>query len=445
MALSHRIPKFLDVLRQSQRWPADRLQNYQNDLLARLVRHAHETVPFYADRLAPLFRRKWGPRLHKWDEVPVLTRSQVMENHVALISAAVPRDHGAISSVVTSGSTGEPVSVNVTQLAHTAMLACVALEHELHGHDRDKSIAFIRFNQKNYPDGAKFANWGPETAVLGFTGPAYALNLTTDIADQVEWLGRIRPAYLNSYPSNLAAIAEYLIANPKHKFALHGLSTVGEMLVEDQQELFQRVWGCRAVTNYSATETGCLALQCPEFGVYHICSEVAHVEILDADNRPCPPGVAGRVVATPLYNYATPLIRFEVGDYAIPGPPCKCGRTAPVLREILGRTRNMFHYADGTTNWPAFSVAKIRAVFPVQQFQVIQERPDLAVVRYVAPRDPNPREVEHLVAAFIGELHPDLEIRLERVENIARHSSGKFEQALCKFDPTEVILTQPQG
>ena len=80
MALYHRIPKFLDVLRQSERWPADRLANYQNDLLARLVRHAYKTVPFYADRLAPLFRRDWGPRLHRWDEIPVLTRAEVMDN-----------------------------------------------------------------------------------------------------------------------------------------------------------------------------------------------------------------------------------------------------------------------------------------------------------------------------------------------------------------------------
>lgn len=198
--------------------------------------------------------------------------------------------------------------------------------------------------------------------------------------------------------------------------------------------------GLKATANYSTAEAGFLALQCPEYGVYHIRSEVAHVEILDADNQPCAPGVAGRVVATPLYNYASPLIRFQLGDMAIPGPPCQCGRSLPVLQTILGRTRNMFHYPDGTTNWPTFTETKISAVFPVRQFQIIQKRPDLAIIRYTAPRDPKPDESKRLATAFAAGLHPELKIKLERVDMIDRHKSGKFEHALCLFDPAAYRL-----
>ena len=38
----------------------------------------------------------------------------------------------------------------------------------------------------------------------------------------------------------------------------------------------------------------------------------------------CAPGEIGRVVVTPLYSTAQPLIRYEQGDMATPGD-CSCG------------------------------------------------------------------------------------------------------------------------
>ena len=37
------------------------------------------------------------------------------------------------------------------------------------------------------------------------------------------------------------------------------------------------------------------------------------------------------MVITDLHNFATPLIRYELGDYAEVGTPCPTGRGLPVL------------------------------------------------------------------------------------------------------------------
>jgi phenylacetate-CoA ligase len=62
-------------------------------------------------------------------------------------------------------------------------------------------------------------------------------------------------------------------------------------------------------------------------------SEAIIVEVVDDQGRPCRDGEIGRVVATPLFNLAGPLIRYEIGDYAEAGT-CECGRALPTLKRV---------------------------------------------------------------------------------------------------------------
>ena len=109
---------------------------------------------------------------------------------------------------------------------------------------------------------------------------------------------------------------------------------------------------------YSSQEFGYIALQCPDAHTYHVQSEAVYVEILDGPGGPCRPGEVGRVVISTLHNYATPLLRYEMGDYAETGGDCVCGRTLPVLNRIVGRERNMWIMPNGQRMWPVFPPAR---------------------------------------------------------------------------------------
>ena len=103
-------------------------------------------------------------------------------------------------------------------------------------------------------------------------------------------------------------------------------------------------FSCRVIDSYDLTEAGVIACECPAGG-YHAQSEIAMVEVLNPEGRPAAPGERGRVVVTPLYQYAMPLIRYETGDEAITGEPCACGRAALKLTKIFGRKRRLFDFA----------------------------------------------------------------------------------------------------
>jgi phenylacetate-CoA ligase len=133
------------------------------------------------------------------------------------------------------------------------------------------------------------------------------------------------------------------------------------------------------------------------------------------------------VVVTTLHNFAMPLIRYELGDYAEAGEPCACGRGLPVIRRIMGRHRNLLRLPDGRRHWPSFPTDKWAHVAPVKQLQIVQKSLDEIVLRVVAPRDLSGEESARLIAALQGCLGLAFHMTIERVDEIARSDNYKFE------------------
>jgi phenylacetate-CoA ligase len=268
------------------------------------------------------------------------------------------------------------------------------------------------------------------------------LSLASTTAEQVAWLRAVAPTYLITYPSALHAILAMLARDGRGLPTLREVRTVGETLSPATRGLCRDVLDLPIVDAYSAQEVGYVALQCPDAapdddpdGVrYHVQAERLLVEVLRDDGAPCAPGEIGRVVVTDLHNFATPLLRYELGDYAEVGPPCRCGRGLPVLRRIVGRTRNMLVYPDGRTVWPTFTIA-CRAASPYDAIQLVQERPDALRLRVVP--DPAAGPVDHpaLIAALRQCFGYPFAVTIEEVAALGRTPAGKLEEFISTLAP----------
>ena len=142
--------------------------------------------------------------------------------------------------------------------------------------------------------------------------------------------------------------------------------------------------------NYTSREVGYMALQCPEHDHYHVQSEGVYLEILDESGRQCRAGEVGRVVVTPLHNFAMPLIRYDVGDYAEVGEPCPCGRGLPVLTRILGRQQDVLTLPTGEQRWTLLGSSDVKAFMemaPIRQYQFAHVARDTIEVRLAVFRD----------------------------------------------------------
>jgi phenylacetate-CoA ligase len=155
---------------------------------------------------------------------------------------------------------------------------------------------------------------------------------------------------------------------------LKGVITYSEQVPMGLREEISARLGVLLEDIYSSREIGYIALECPEHNYDHVQAETVLVEITDDKDRPCPIGEVGRVVVTPLQNFAMPLIRYAISDYAEFGPPCPCGRGLPVIRNIHGRARNMPRLPSGEGKWLILAAAleqRMRGL-PMIQYQLIQ-------------------------------------------------------------------------
>lgn len=418
---SAHLQSLLFQLEHSQWLSPERLSERQLVQVKRLMRHAQSTVPFYAR----IFRDMDAERLDwtTFQALPMLSRRDLQANFEMLRSTAVPPSHGSVALGQSSGSTGSPARFLKTAVDQLFWNALTVREHLWHGRNFQGRLAAIRNAEEN----ALYPSWGQPTDIVFQTGPAGVLRITTPIGDQARWLREQNPDYLLSYPTNIRALAMYCIAESIRLPALREVRCMGEVIGADLRELCQRAWGAHLVDVYSCQEAGYLAMQCPDSEQYHVQSECVVLEILREDGTPCAIGETGRVVLTSLHNFAMPLIRYEIGDYAERGDVCLCGRGLPVIRRVMGRARNILIYPSGEKHFPLLGGERYPEIAPIKQYQIIQRTLYKVEARLVVGRNLTPDEEGFLREFILSKLGYPFELCFTYPANIPLGAGGKFE------------------
>ncbi len=417
---------FVAALEQTQYLSPDKMQAYQRRLLEVLLRHARDETELYAERLAPLFRADGTVDWDRWTDIPILTRGDLHDRPGGITARKVPPVAGRVDKDASSGSTGRPVHFLVTQLQLLASDCCSERFLRWHKLDRAKLTARIRStgpDAARYPDGRVIPRW----RIGEGESKAIDLSISTPVPLQIEWLQRVRPAHLFSYPSNLREIAR-LGREGGINLEMDAVLTVGEMVSDEARATIRDYFGVPPLDRYGSSEVGQIAATCPHSGKHHVGAETVLIEVVDAEGKPVPNGAPGRIIATPFYNLAMPLIRYDTGDHgALAAEPCRCGRTLPTLERILGRTRNVFRFKDGTSVWPVMESSRMRAYVRARQFQVVQTALDRVEYRYVPETPGEPVDAAGLQAFARERLHPSIEIEAVAVDEIRPSSAGKYE------------------
>ncbi|MFQ5784951.1 MAG: phenylacetate--CoA ligase family protein [Alphaproteobacteria bacterium] len=410
-------------LERSQWWPEEVLRKMQLHQLQPLLAHARKSVSFYHDRLGAIAGLRPGDLgFEAWRDIPILSRRDIQDAGSALFSNSLPKEHGPLGQIHSSGSTGRPIMVKTTRITGL-FFAALNLRYHL-WHERDFSAKTVKITRPRPTDGKdRPVGWVP-----GYrSGPMVSFDVNKTVDKQVDWLVDNKPGYLLTYPTNLQAILNHCRKTGIKFPHLKSVATMGEILTPEIRKNCKRDWGLEVSDAYSAMEVGMIAIQCPEHPHYHVQSESLLVEILDDAGKPCRPGEVGRIVVTDLHNFAMPLVRYEIGDFAEVGEPCACGRGLPVLSRILGRTRNLLLMPSGEKTWPVFSGRLTRDFPELSQFQLIQRTPERIEVMLVA-KQPLSADREEALRGVLGEelLH-DFDFRIIYVDDIPRSAGGKFE------------------
>lgn len=411
----------------------EELERRQFQALARVLAHACHTVPHYRRGVDYLTLAR-QPELdtEQWASLPVLTREDVQEAGAAMTSESLPEGHAPVTEVFTSGSTGRPLRGLGTRVTTLFWLAITLRDHLWHGRDLTAKMAAIRPDPGTRvpPQGAVIPGWGPATDHVYETGPCAVQSVHRDVRAQAEWLAAENPVYLLTLPSNALALAQAFQQEGLRLPSLREVRCYAELLGSEVRDACREAWGVNVTDMYSTQELGYIALQCPDGEQYHVQSEVLLVEVLNDLGRPCGPGETGRVVVSTLHNFAMPLLRYDVGDYAEVGGPCSCGRGLPVLNRVVGRGRNMLMMPTGERFWPIFGDAW-RNVDAVRQFQLAQLEIDHIEARIVGPRALTADEEVRFATALCERFGYPFHVTFRYLDTIDRSESLKFEDFVC--------------
>ena len=420
----------------TERQSSEDIEAGQMRQLQALVRHVHAHMPHQRRQLRVAgIEADTKLTMDLWREMPLLLRQELQQNSERMRAQKLDPYHGNGTVHKTSGSTGEPVTVYKTEMTMVYWQAMLLRDALWHGYDLTANQAIIRRDPEGKsfpPNGSRQEGWGGSISQAFETAQCFLLDIRSPTLDQLSWLLKVQPAYLLSTPSNLTLIAELCLETGTKIPGLQMVRTYGEVVTDEFRALVDAAWGVRVASVYSTEEVGFIALQCPENDHYHVMSETILVEVLNDENLPCREGEIGRVVLTPLHNYAMPLFRYVIGDYAEVGGKCSCGRTLPVLKSVLGRERNQLILPNGERRYAYIGARFLGAVPSIAQYQAVQTSRERIEIRVVLHRPMTQAEEATLREMVLKALGHAFEIVVVPVESIPRAESGKYEDFKCE-------------
>jgi phenylacetate-CoA ligase len=405
---------------KSQDFSRREVERRQTVLLERLVRHAHANVPFYRDsgRLKPLFRADGAFDMAGWKDVPVLTRDEAKANQEALDASVIPPDMVESQSYATSGSIGPPLKFRQTLVQRVA--SEVLLNRALRWNGLWPMRAFAL---------------APNVAPTYDRPPGIVLIFPDlDFQSQVDILRRQRTTHALSLPSIAAAWAE---TAGKHGLPdLEAIIVTASVLRPDVRARIERGLDVKVLNLYSTSELGPIAAEGPD-GRLRVNEETVWLE---GPRNAAEAKAPTRVVATPLYAFATPLIRYAPGDYV--RFSTATAKRAPGLRrleEVIGRERNLLRLPDGRP-FMAWGVHGniLASILDHHQWQLVQTSLSEMTMRMVVSRPPTAEQIQALEDYLKGALphHRTSIAFVEAIDNPM--ANGKpYEPFVSLLDPID--------
>ena len=435
-------------LQSHDRWRPARLRAHQRDAVAKLVRHAATQAPFYA----ALYRGVDLSAPFDLAALPIVDKKTLMENFDGAVTDRRLTRAGALKHL--EGLKGDSYFLGEYRVVATTGTS------GLRGHfvyDRSawrmviaNTLRWNRFMgvSPRFPRRVRIASIGadapmhvteriPQSANAGLFAVRHFL-ATAPLTELREAIARFGPDVILSYPSIAALLA---LEQIEGRLAIRPgvVSTHSEVLTGEMRARIRDAWGTEPFNHYGLTEEPHVAADCEHHAGLHLFEDTSVVEIVDTDGRPVPDGTPGaKWLLTNLYNFAQPLIRYEVTDVLTRAPGlCPCGRPFGLIAAIGGRSEDVLRLPALGGGAPV-PVAPLALGMCVERFHDVAEytiahAPD-RIVATVAPRTgaDGPALQSALEAALADTLRkagaapPPIEVRLvDRLER-PREKMGKL-------------------
>lgn len=326
----------------------------QNKKLTELLLYVQEHSPHYKT----LFLREridvnTIASIEDLVNIPVTTKEQLQAYNDSFL--CVPRNK-IIEYTATSGTLGSPVSIALTEndlqrLAYNEYQSFSCAD----GHPEDVFQLMLTLDRQFMAGMAYYSGIRKLGAGIIRVGPG---------VPSLQWenIFRLKPTAIVAVPSFIVKLIQFAI---DHNIDFKSSSVkkaicIGENIRNTDfslNVLGQKItsqWPIRLYSTYASTEMQTAFTECGQGRGGHHQPDLVIVELLDENDQPVAPGIAGEVTITTLGVEAMPLIRYKTGDMCMFfEDPCACGRQTLRLSPVIGRKKQMIKFKGTTLFAPA--------------------------------------------------------------------------------------------
>jgi phenylacetate-CoA ligase len=415
----------LRILQKNMRLNTSEWQKIQEKKFIKLLTHAYQNVPFYR-RLFDSVGISPGDIEDYEDisKIPITTKLQFQKAGEERIA----RNIDIHVEHKTSGSTGIRLSLFFSMedaLYNRGTYERARLENGLR---ILRDVLLYIGNPSIIPNENK---WYEHFGVRRKEG----LNVFEPLEVQIKKLEKVKPDALWGYPSSIRLLAKVMQEKEIKGICPRLIFTASELLDPKTRNFINSIFKVDLIDVYVAEEGGCMAWECEEHSGYHVNMDTVLMEFVDENGNRVNAGERGNVVITNLHSFAMPIIRYELGDYAIPTyQECSCGRPGYLIKAIEGRCDDFLKLSDNKSISPRILIPIIESVPGVSEFQLVQDKIDEFFVYIVKKKEgKDTLIIEEINKEFKKIFGNNISVDTKIVEIISREKSGKLRSMISRL------------
>ena len=339
-------------LRNMQSWSPERIRQWQQKELAKLICTAYEHSRYYHDLFDKMKIKPEDIRtIQDLELIPPLTKEIILERYDDILLDNCTDYHWKNGS--TGGSTGDPVRY--------------VKDNNSWGFDN--AFNLLMWQRTGYHYGDKFLALGSSSIFptnkrsllhdlyykMKAKYPFNAMNFSEErLGECVKFIGKEDIHFIYGYASSIFLLAKYVVDQGlKEKVSIKACFPTSEILTDTYRETIAAAFHCHINDSYGANDGGIVAHKLDNEDGY----KVGYNCIVQIKNPEAGKENFGTALLTDVTNTVFPFIRYELGDILELGEGYNDFYNGQVLAKVVGRTSDIIRLENGhTLTSPGFTI-----------------------------------------------------------------------------------------
>jgi len=416
-------PAYKTLIRNQWK-PYDELKRDQEKQLRHLIEFSYENIPYYRNLFKGLgLSPKDIQTIEDLEKLPILTKDIIKEHWEEL--KPVNLSSMKYSNQATGGSTGTPFAYRLSKRDRFLGGALLYRGWGYGGYELGDRTIFLAGSSLGFDTKSRLTTFVHETGRNLRKLSSFDMG-ENEMREYSRTINSFKPKFIRGYASSIYFFAKWIEENSLSIHSPIAVFTTSDNLFPHMRTKISEVFDCEVYDGYGLNDGGVSAFECPEHAGLHIDTERSIMEVVDSEGHQIDRG-EGQILATSLYNYVMPFIRYTTGDDGhITDDVCGCGRGYPLLKEIVGRTTDVLFTPEGKNihGWFFLYIFWDYGV-GIKEYQVVQETLEKVVVKIVPEKGFDEKQLDR-IREIVAKRSPGWDIEFKYVDTIERSGAGKY-------------------